>query len=67
MNELLSITGKRQTDYAMVHNYSPSEISRYVTGTRLPPMHLVDALETSIVAESQWLAHSYKASHKLRT
>lgn len=43
LNELLSISGKRQTDYAMVLNYSPSEISRYVTGTRLPPMHLVDA------------------------
>ena len=43
LDELLSISGRRQTDYAMVLHYSPSEISKYVTGTRLPPMHLVDA------------------------
>ena len=43
LDELLSISGRGQTDYAMVLHYSPSEISKYVTGTRLPPMHLVDA------------------------
>ena len=43
LNELLNITGSRQTEFAMVLNYSPSEISKYVTGTRLPPVHLVDS------------------------
>lgn len=57
LNELLDLTGSRQTEYAMVLNYSPSEISKYVTGTRLPPMHLVEAFiqkSGSYFAELLW-------------
>lgn len=43
LNELLQISESRQTDYAIVMHYSPSEISKYVTGTRIPPIHLIDS------------------------
>lgn len=43
LSELLRISDCRQTDYAIVMHYSPSEISKYVTGTRIPPMHLIDS------------------------